>query len=236
MSTLDKIIFLCKNNNISQKDLTSYLGLEKSTFSSWKSGKSSSYQKYISQISEFFNVPTSYFYDNDELFALSNDETNLLNDYRILSTEGKHYVLKVISNIVKMETSKEYEQSTITKPHSIYRVSAGTGYKLIDESSFEDIQVLKTNEALKSDFALTIDGDSMTPKYYSGDVVLVRSQPAVNVGEICIYNVAGDGYIKKFGGDRLISLNPKYDDILFSDYDPDEIKCYGLVLGKAELV
>lgn len=38
MSTLDKIICLCEVNDKTQKDLTTYLGLDKSTFSSWKSG------------------------------------------------------------------------------------------------------------------------------------------------------------------------------------------------------
>ena len=40
MSTLDKISTLLKEQKKTQKDLMDYLGLEKSTFTTWKSPKS----------------------------------------------------------------------------------------------------------------------------------------------------------------------------------------------------
>ena len=72
----------------------------------------------------------------------------------------------------------------------------------------------------------------MEPVYYDGDIVLVKSQPAIDNGEIGIFIIEDNGYIKKYGGDKLISLNAKYDDIMFSDYDPDDIRCMGLVIGR----
>lgn len=91
MSTLDKIICLCEVNDKTQKDLTTYLGLDKSTFSSWKSGKSVSYNKYIDKITEFFNVSVNYFYDEDDSYALSKDELDLINTYRNLTDRGDYY-------------------------------------------------------------------------------------------------------------------------------------------------
>jgi hypothetical protein len=40
----------------------------------------------------------------------------------------------------------------------------------------------------------------------------------------------GAGYFKKYGGDRLISLNPEFGEILLKDFD--EILCCGKVVGK----
>lgn len=60
MEVLDKIILLLRQNSHTQKELTDYLGLEKSTFSSWKSGKSQSYNKYIPQIAEFLETTPDY--------------------------------------------------------------------------------------------------------------------------------------------------------------------------------
>ena len=40
----------------------------------------------------------------------------------------------------------------------------------------------------------------------------------------------GESYFKKFGGDRLISLNPEYNDIVFGA--GDNLKCFGRVLGR----
>lgn len=42
-----------------QKELTDYLGIEKSVFSSWKNGKSKSYNKYIYQIANFLGTTPS---------------------------------------------------------------------------------------------------------------------------------------------------------------------------------
>ena len=56
MNILDKIIELLEKQNRQQKDLTDFLGLEKSTFSAWKSKKSSSYKKYLPEIANFFKI------------------------------------------------------------------------------------------------------------------------------------------------------------------------------------
>lgn len=66
MSIITKITQLLDSKKLSQKDLTDYLGIDKSTFSQWKNGKSQSYNKYLSKIAEFFNVPISYLLDTEE--------------------------------------------------------------------------------------------------------------------------------------------------------------------------
>ena len=70
----------------------------------------------------------------------------------------------------------------------------------------------------------------MEPKYRDGDVLLVEECDAVEYGELGIFMLDGDGYFKKYGGDRLISLNPEYSDILLKNFD--EISCCGRVVGK----
>lgn len=60
MTTIDKISFLLGKNNKNQKDLTDYLGIEKSVFTTWKNGKSKSYRKYISEIARFLNTSVEY--------------------------------------------------------------------------------------------------------------------------------------------------------------------------------
>ena len=56
----------------------------------------------------------------------------------------------------------------------------------------------------------------MEPEYANGDIVLVN-----NIG-----------YIKKLGTDRLISINPEYDDIYFEE--GQDFRCKGLVIGTLE--
>lgn len=49
------------------------------------------------------------------------------------------------------------------------------------------------------------------------------------MGEIGIFIINGEGFIKKYGGDRLISLNDDYEDIMLSENNFN--KYCGKVLG-----
>ena len=108
-------------------------------------------------------------------------------------------------------------------------VSAGPGVYL-DDSTAETIQIPDNEKTGSADFALRIRGNSMEPKYHDGDVLLIEDTDAVEVGELGIFILDGNGYFKKFGGDCLISLNPEYGDILLKEYA--EAVCCGRVVGK----
>jgi len=108
-------------------------------------------------------------------------------------------------------------------------VSAGTGVYLTDTESV-DINIPDNPDTSMADFALRIKGNSMEPKYRDGDVLLVEECDAVEYGELGIFILDGDGYFKKFGGDRLISLNPDYEPILLKNFE--DIVCCGRVVGK----
>jgi SOS-response transcriptional repressor LexA/DNA-binding Xre family transcriptional regulator len=108
-------------------------------------------------------------------------------------------------------------------------VSAGPGVYL-DDSIAEEISIPSNERTASTDFALRISGNSMEPKYHDGDIVLVEDTDSVEIGELGIFVLDGNGYFKKYGGDRLISLNADYGDILLRDYA--EAVCCGRVVGK----
>lgn len=107
--------------------------------------------------------------------------------------------------------------------------SAGPGVYL-DDSIAEEISIPSNEKTLSTDYALRISGNSMEPKYRDGDILLVEDAESVEIGELGIFILDGSGYFKKFGGDRLISLNPEYGDILLRNYA--EAVCCGRVVGK----
>ena len=109
-------------------------------------------------------------------------------------------------------------------------VSAGVGEFLADATRIEDIVIPDDPRTAEADFALRINGDSMEPKYHSGDIVLVQSADTVEEGELGIFVLDGSGYFKRYGGDRLISLNPKYPPIPLKDFE--DVACCGRVVGK----
>ena len=109
-------------------------------------------------------------------------------------------------------------------------VSAGVGEFLADAARVEDIVIPDDPRTAEADYALRINGDSMEPKYRSGDVLLIQTADAVEEGELGIFILDGSGYFKKYGGDHLISLNPKYPPIPLKDFE--DVACCGRVVGK----
>ena len=109
-------------------------------------------------------------------------------------------------------------------------VSAGIGEILSDSTHVDDISIPDDPRTAEADFALRISGDSMEPKYHSGDILLVQHAETVEEGELGIFVLDGAGYFKKYGGDHLISFNPKYAPIPLRDFA--NVACYGRVVGK----
>lgn len=236
MSIIDNVLSLMKASNINQNELCDYLHIGTSTMSNWKIRGTDPPAKYIIPICEFLNISPEQLLTGKKTThvvpELSENEQELIAIYNQLSDLSKERVLERAKVLFELETEKEEKQQeqTITITSSEYRVSAGRGV-LLGDDNLTEITVPDTPEARKADFALTICGDSMEPIYHDGDVVLVRKMPSVEVGEIGIFYVDGGGYIKKYGGDRLISLNSAYDDILLNENT--EIRCFGKVIGRA---
>ena len=109
-------------------------------------------------------------------------------------------------------------------------VSAGIGEFLADSTRVEAILIPDDPRTAEADYALRINGDSMEPKYHSGDVILIQTTDTVEEGELGIFVLDGSGYFKRYGGDRLISLNPKYPPIPLKDFE--DVACCGRVVGK----
>lgn len=226
---------LLVQNNHSQAELARFVGVKNNTVNDWINKGTSPKIENLYRIAEFFDISFDNLFTNAETSSnsLSEDEVELLKYYNQLPVNEKNRLIGRAEAIAEMyaEVTPEPVPTMIVIKHSVYSVSAGTG-DMLDADEWDTIDVPDSPEARKADFCLTIHGNSMEPVYYNGDIVLVKEQQSVEKGQIGIFIIEGCGYIKKFGGDRLISLNEEYDDILLSDYDPEDIRCSGLVIGR----
>ena len=192
--------------------------------------------------------------ENTNNFTLEDREITMIENYRKLDVHSRELVAMVISKeserVVSVDKSERGFGGGIIRGGAISRgkamknavgltrrsislydlpVSAGTGVFLTDTESVS-INIPDNPDTAGADFALRIKGNSMEPKYRDGDVLLVEECDAVEYGELGIFILDGDGYFKKFGGDRLISLNPEYEPILLKNFE--NIACCGRVVGK----
>lgn len=103
-------------------------------------------------------------------------------------------------------------------------VSAGTGEWLeetIEEVSYE-------GEIPEHDFAVKVNGESMLPLFADGEIIFVKGTSEARDGQIIVCRVNSDSYVKKLSGNKLVSLNKEYDDILISE--TDDFKIFGVVV------
>ena len=230
----------CDKKGLKVSTVVSECGGAIGSIGGWKKGAMPN-SSIVVALSMRLNVTTDYLLmGNESVNLLSNDEQNLISIYKKLSPINQNRIMERAETLAELEEPVANEPANEIEPEesrlkincSTYQVSAGAGFELGEGDEWHEIEVTDTPDAQKADFALKIKGNSMEPIYFDGDIVLVKEQPSVDLGQIGIFNIEGSGYIKKFGGDRLISLNAEYDDIILSDYDEERIQCFGKVIGR----
>jgi len=172
---------------------------------------------------------------NEKIY--SHEALQIAQDYDNLDTWGQQAVRSVAE--VEKSRMKDEHQKSVSEPEIIASIpyaydlaaSAGLGEYAMGIAHFETVGLSETPPH-GADFLIRIDGDSMEPKYSHNDKVYVRRQDTVNEGEIGLFYLDGNVYIKKQGYNELISLNPKYDPIPVPEYSTS--KCFGRILGKCD--
>lgn len=238
----DNLKAICDEKGLKITPIVSECGGAKGSISNWKKGASPN-SDIVAKLAVRLNVSTDFLIfgkkENSSTDTLSDDEQELLTYYNELQDIDKGRVLgtaKLLAElqapIVRGVEEEPEEQETIFIEFATLKASAGTGEQLIDDPERDVIEVVKNEITMQAKFAIQIHGDSMEPEYSDREIVLVKTQPQINVGQIGIFTVNDMGYIKKLGTDRLISINPEYDDIYFEE--GQEIRCKGLVIGTLE--
>ena len=115
------------------------------------------------------------------------------------------------------------------------RVSAGLPMEAIE--NIIDYEEIPAEMSRHGDyFCLVIHGDSMEPRMYEGDVIVVKKTNVANPGDIVIATVNGDDavckrlayYSRSIG---LLSLNSKYDPIIIADDEKEKpVTIWGVVV------
>lgn len=231
MKELGKII--AKNrkaNKMKQGELAKKLEhydifVKQNTISAWESGSTQPSARQLLAICEILDI-----YDVYTEFIGQNP----INPFRNLNEEG---INKVLDYIRLLEKSGDYKLAEIIPIHVVRErkvfyttVSAGTG-SFLDGEDYEMYSSPDIPE--EAAFGVYISGDSMEPRYHNEELVWIEQTEQLNDGEIGIFYLDGNAYIKKFQNNRkgtyLISLNKKYDPIPITENS--SFKIFGRVLS-----
>ena len=159
-------------------------------------------------LNDFMDDPVSIDYE------FSREEFAHIKKYRVLDTHGKRVVDHVLDDeydrMTHIESREEKGSITYITLYDL-AVSAGTGEPLGDTYYSTKLEIPTEEVPEEAHCCLRVNGDSMEPAYKDGDVVFVRRQDEpVREGEIGIFSLNGEGYMKRLGHKELESLNPKY--------------------------
>lgn len=239
MSLINDIILILERKKKKQSELCAYLGINTSTMTNWKNRNTDPPAKYIIPICEFLEVsPYFLLTGKEKKSSLLSDEQELLNYYKALPAwEQQRLIGRAAALAEVYEERQQIQMTSVSEDATEYvtvhyfndPASAGTGVEL-GAGECEDMKLQSNTITQKADIVIRVKGSSMEPQFYDNDLVVVRLTPSVEVGEIGIFRIGGEkGVIKKKGTDRLISLNPDYEDIYYDG--SEEIDTIGRVVG-----
>lgn len=239
-----------ENGYSTRKSFAEKLDMPETTLRNYETDAREPGHTFLKQISDFFNVSCDYLLcltDEREKMKshnLKSSEYGMVEKYRFIteySPEGTSVVDTVLdreySIATRLKTQKENvliqeKIATALKIRLInyyYRLaSAGTGQIIFDMPPTKRIEIPDIPEYKKADYAIGVNGSSMEPIYHDGDTLLIEMTEEIERGEIGIFMVDSESYVKKLGDGELISLNPEYDNIKLTE----DSKCMGKVIAK----
>jgi phage repressor protein C with HTH and peptisase S24 domain len=118
---------------------------------------------------------------------------------------------------------------TVTVFASELGAAAGFGAAL-GEAQGEQMVLLADRDTERADEVITVCGCSMEPTFLDGERVLVQHTKELREGEIGIFLVDNEGFIKEYRKDGLHSHNPEYRTMTFRE--GQTVRCIGRVIGK----
>lgn len=241
-----------------QKEVAEALGRTQQIVGHWETGYSQPDANTLFTLCGIYgtSIDEAFGFKKEDISITKNDIT-MLEAFHSLDTYGQETINMVLEREAKrirdIETLLHKKDERIaeleSKPTNIiefnhhtgnsiperfisayYSTSAGTGIFIMGNEVVDKIPIPDTLENRNVDYAIKVSGDSMEPEFHDGDTALVSQKSELSHGDIGIFIVNGNAYIKEYGEKELISHNPDSDNINISEYD--NIVCMGRVVGK----
>ncbi len=243
MSLGSRINEIRREKNMSIDDLCERSGIPKGTLSKITAGITAS--PTLDTVRSIANALGCRLDDLDDTPGnsekLSISEKDHIKKYRLLDDLGREAVdsvldvehrrylesLKAKKEQSRTETSAELSGDTVyfVVPEYSSPMSAGTG-QLAGQEVPENVYLTKAPPRGTS-YIAPVSGHSMEPTYRDGDLLFIHATAQIEIGQIGVFLMDGQQWVKQLGRGELISHNKKYRPIPMTE----DIQCQGLVLG-----
>ena len=253
MALNDRIKEARLKSGLTQEQLANMIGTAKSTVTGYEKGNRIPTAANVGENADALNVDVNFLYQDEVRERKENnvslEELSMIKKYRFISTHSPNgaSVVDIVLNreySIAEELKEQNEQILKSKTfinnnnesnidmriiNYYYRIaSAGTGQIIFDMPPTKRVEIPNIPKYKKVDYAIGVNGNSMEPIYHDGDMLLVEMTEDIEIGDIGIFRVDNESYVKKLGKTELISLNPEAKNIPLND----SAGCMGKVIGK----
>lgn len=231
---------LRSNMQISQNELSKFIGISKSSINMYERGEREPNFETLEVIADFFNVDMDYLLGRESadspekpLFPYSVGAMQLARDYDCLDAWGQKAVRELVDTERARCSERARSELTDTSSEIIYfnlpqyhqRMSAGTGQPAGDE--WGENLLLTKQPPQGASYVATISGDSMAPTFHDGDMLFIQATVDIEPGQVGVFLMDGQQWVKELGDGALISHNPAYPPRPLTE----DVRCQGVVLG-----
>ncbi len=240
--------------DLSRNDLAIKIGVTPSAIANYENEISSPKIELMYKLFDALECDANYLHQDDmktlvyENSATLEEFENIVKKYRSLDNIGKNHIdyeinreIKRVEEIEKLkEQSEQLQHMNMEVAEEILPVriisyyqklaSAGNGQVIFDDTAVDRIEIPDIPKYKRVSYAIGVNGHSMEPLYYDGDILLIEPTCEIEVGEIGIFIVDGQAFVKKLGVGELISLNKGYGNIKLTEYS----NCMGRVVDKLQ--
>lgn len=224
------------NKGLKQSDVTKLTGIKNTTLSNYENGNTEPDMDTFLRLCQLYELDYSeilgeaYGYKVPGCsFSLKTSDIQMIKKYRDLDNHGKEMVDIILEKeherCASLNNNRPAVLRLYTYMHKI--ASAGNGFY------FDDIptETIEAPYMPGADFIIGVNGDSMSPTYEDGDLVYVQKKDQLQSGEIGIFTMNNECFIKEVGENELLSHNKIYAPIPGNE----SIHCVGKVLGKIDI-
>ena len=235
------------NANVTCREIAEILGKTQKAVSAWENYNALPDIITLYRLCEIYKISSvdellGHVSDDSLFNTLRVEEKDLVGMYRRLTPNSKQIVMTLtkmelnhVAAVKQGETpisilqksKRDAEAAIVTalrkKPTpererliKVFTQSAAAGLgNFVDDGDFDMVSVPSIPHG--TEFGIRIKGDSMQPQINGGDIVFVKRQAGVEVGDIGIFIYEGEAYCKQLAyRDNtyfLHSLNKRYEDI-----------------------
>jgi len=236
---------------ITQPQLAEMLNVSKGAIGNWETDVNSPRATLLYDLFDILHCDANYLFQDETRELYENEASpeefeNIIKKYRLIaeySPDGAVVVDTVLDReyaiAEKLREQKEQlekvqrmdmEVSEELVPLRLWAyygkiACAGTGF-YFDDIPSDTVQAPDAN----ADFIIGVNGDSMEPDYHDGEKLYIKKVENINPGEVGIFTINNECFLKEYGEDGLVSKNKKYEDIPGNE----DVRLIGKVVGKVK--